>query len=213
MAFTAVDSARPSMCWPPDPNLRARRLLSLAAAVMLLAVLAPLDASACGRIQLWMAKYEGAPSDAARSSALRDLSSTCAGYVAKQSDRALLPILADAVARGIAPQTVQTVFENFRCLPGARDDSRYAVVSNALDLSNCPTAEDLQTWKVSLGDGVIIRSKPDRSSKRAGWVDRGTVVAATGRDGEWIEITDWHGRQGFIHSSLLADYETFEPQQ
>ncbi|MGI9416064.1 MAG: SH3 domain-containing protein [Hyphomicrobiales bacterium] len=187
------------------------RHLWVAAGVLAIAVLTPHDALACGRIQHWIAKYDRASSDAGRLTALAELSGNCAGYVAKQSDRTLLPIVADAVTRGIALQKVQRVFDNFRCLPGVKDTDRYAAVSGALDMSNCPTSKELKSWYVAVADGVIIRSRPSRSGRKLGWVMRGSVVKSVGGAGDWLEIADWHGQKGFIHQTLLQDYATYEP--
>ena len=44
----------------------------------------------------------------------------CGGYFGKRSDRLLLPVLKDAVARGLDKKLVQRVFERYRCIPGAR---------------------------------------------------------------------------------------------
>ena len=175
MPLNSPNQRSPFTVIPKTDRLIRWRGGVLLAAVLTAAVLTLGDAQACGRIQGWIASYDGAASDGRRLAALRELSGNCYGYVAKQSDRKLLPIVADALARGLRIQTVQNVFDNFRCLPGVRDDDRYATVSKALDMSNCPTPDDLYSWYVAVADYVIIRSQASKSSKKLGWVRRGSV--------------------------------------
>lgn len=187
-----------------------RRIFAIA--LLAAATLAPRDAQACGYIQNWMAKYNRAgASDDVRRGALGELSGNCQGYVAKRSDRKLLSIVADALARGFAPKTVQRVFDTFRCLPGARGDAKYATVSKVLDMSKCPTPAELRNWYVAVVDYAIIRRGPGKFSAKTGWVRRGAVVKASRATGKWLKIIDWHGQKGFIYRPLLHDYLTFEP--
>lgn len=212
--MTLSKSARDFCLSPTRTSLRITRehgIAVFAAVILAITALVPSDATACGAIQHWMTKYDNAQSDRARRAALAELSGNCQGYVAKQSDQALLPIVTDALARGIAPKAVQRVFENFRCLAAMRDDVAYAAVAQALDMSHCPTSDDLKSWYVAVADYAIIRSRPSKSSRKAGFVRRGAVVKALRRTGDWIEMIDWHGQKGHIYRPLLQDYATYQP--
>jgi SH3-like domain-containing protein len=56
---------------------------------------------------------------------------------------------------------------------------------------------------VAGGDGVFIRSRPDREARVKVWPD-GTKVTVLGREGEWCYVRDPDGYLGFMPAEYLA---------
>ncbi len=178
------------------------------AALLLSAFSGP--AAACGTIGDWIAKYEGASSDDGRQAALVELSVACSDYAGKADDRRLLPVLADALDRGLGYDLVQRVYDTYLCLPGASDEAGYEAVHRAMDQRACLDDAALANWLESTADGARLRSGPGQSHAPIGWLRRGAMAERLDGDGEWIEVLTWTGEQGWVHDSLLAPYLTTE---
>jgi len=182
-----------------------------AAAIVIAVTLTPVTASACGTVQHGVKRYNHADAtDRSRTSALRILGATCSGYVAVKSDRELLPILSDAVRRGLPVEMIQKAFVKQRCLQGLRNSDDHAALSQKLDLSKCPTPADLETWSVVTVGSAHLRRKPSTSSARVGAVLRGTIVETGRKAGDWLHIKTWEGDKGYIHGKLVTPFLTYE---
>ena len=177
------------------------------AVVFLLAAGGVTPAHACGSINHWSAKYfsQGA-SNGKRQSALRELVAVCGDYAGKASDVKLLEVLRDAVGRGLDRPLMQSVFDTYKCLSGARDKGAYMELKAALNTSRCPSVEDLERWRSVKVDGALIRAGPAKKAKRIGWLNKGAVVKKLGAEGAWHRIRTWGGQTGYVHGSLLAKY-------
>ncbi len=192
---------------------RVDRIL-LAAATLGFVLLFPMAASACGTVEHWTAKYSNpAVTDESRSAALFELSRNCSGYKAVESDRVLMEILTDALGRDIPRASVQAVFDEFHCLPGAMRENGYAHLSGMMDTSKCPAKSELAAWSVVTVDYANVRSRPDIASPRSGVAERGSVVIVDGTAGEWLAITTWEGDGGYIHRDLVTPFVDYEPRQ
>ena len=177
---------------------------------LILTLLASSTASACGTVQHWISRYnDTAASDESRSSALLELSRNCDGYEAVDTDRALLPVLTDALGRGVPQSAIQAVFDNFRCLPGAESEAGYALLEEAMDKSACPDADELALWSVVTVTSANIRSRPDVASARAGVAMRGSVVIVEQADGQWLAVATWAGDRGYIHRDLVTPFPDY----
>ncbi len=183
-------------------------LIMLAAAALIAAV--PLSsASACGKVRGWAATYAGCgPSDLCRKNKLVVLQG-CGGYFGKRSDRLLLPVLKDALARGLDKKLVQRVFDRYRCIPGARDMEGYKTVMRALNTAKCPTPAVLGRWFELRVSNANLRAAPSRSSRKVGWVLKGQVIERLRTAGAWYKVVSWAGVSkvtGYIHASLVVPY-------
>lgn len=188
-------------------KLRSILLLAFVSAPL---VIATSSAFACGTVRHWTARYDDpAATDASRASALFELSRNCDGYLAVESDRALLPVLVDALGRSMPRADVQAVFDNFRCLPGAEGARGYADLTGSMDMSACPTDDDLARWSVVTVDYANIRSQPAVSGARAGVVARGSVVVSEGSSGDWLAVSTWAGDKGYIRQDLVTPYPQY----
>ncbi len=168
-------------------------------------------AAACGTIGDWIGKYEDAgSSDDGRRAALVELSVACSDYAGKADDRRLLPILADALDRGLDYDLVQLVYDSYLCLPGARGETGYAALYRAMDRRACLDDAGLANWLESTADGALLRSGPGQSHAAIGWLRRGAMAERLCEDGAWIEVLTWTGQRGWVHGSLLAPYLTVE---
>lgn len=165
----------------------------------------PGAASACGTVQDWVARY-GDPkaSEAGRTGALIELASYCGDYFGAESDRALVPVLSDALARGHDGALVQRVFDRFRCLSATRGEMAREALAARLDTKGCPGASALARWRRVAADGVNLRSGPSRSATRLATLPRNAVVEAMGNDGAWLRVRTFAGVDGFIHGTLLT---------
>jgi hypothetical protein len=181
---------------------RSRRwLLALVAAAGLAW---PGMAAACGTLQDWIARYDNPQAgDAGRKGALMELAAFCGDYFGAASDRALLPVLGDALARG-ETALAQQVFERFRCLSAMPDEADRRVLAGRLDVAGCPSAEQRQHWRAVSGDGVNLRAGPARSAERLATLPRHSVVEVVENHGDWAKVTTFFGAQGYIHAPLLA---------
>lgn len=165
----------------------------------------PGAASACGTLQDWIARYDDPNGgEAGRKGALMELAAYCGDYLGATSDRALLPVLGDALARGQERALVQQVFERFRCLSAVPDDADRRGVTTQLDSARCPSAEQRARWRVVAGDGVNLRAGPARNAERLATLSRHVVLVTSGNQGDWIQVQTFFGAAGFVHASLLG---------
>ena len=172
-----------------------------------LAWVAASPALACGTMADWTAKYDAAgASDDQRRAALTELTVSCSNYAGKADDRRLLPVLADAVERGIDYDLVQRVYDTYLCLPGARDEPGYEVLWRAMDRRACLSDEALAGWVESRVDGALLRRRPSPEADAIGWLRQGAIAEQLGTEGEWTEVLTWTGEHGWVHGSLLAPY-------
>jgi hypothetical protein len=128
----------------------------------------------------------------------------------KADDRRLLPVLADALDRGLSYDLVQLVYDTYLCLPGARGEGGYEALYRAMDRRVCLDNAALANWLESTANGALLRSGPGQSHAAIGWLSRGAMAEHLSEDGEWIEVLTWTGQQGWVHDSLLAPYLTTE---
>ena len=172
-----------------------------------LAWVAASPALACGTMADWIAKYDAVgASDDQRRAALSELTDSCSDYAGKADDRRLLPVLADAVERGIDYDLVQLVYDTYLCLPGARDEPGYEALWRAMDRRACLSDETLAGWVESRVDGALLRRRASPEADTIGWLRQGAMAERLGADGDWIEVLTWTGRRGWVHGSLLAPY-------
>lgn len=174
----------------------------------------PAAASACGTVQHGIAFYNDAGgTNDGRVRALKILAGTCSGYAAVESDRLILPILSDAIARGLPRDAVQAAFEKLRCLQGVRKSDEYAVLAKQLEMAKCPTAAELENWRVVSVDYANLRRRPTASSTRVGAAARGTILEVSNRSGDWLSVTTWEGDKGFVRQDLVTPFLKYGPAQ
>ena len=172
-----------------------------------LACMAASPALACGTMADWIAKYDAAgAADDQRRAALTELTVSCSNYAGKADDRRLLPVLADAVERGIDYDLVQRVYDIYLCLPGARDEPGYEALWRAMDRRACLGDEALAGWVESRVDGALLRRGPSREEEAIGWLRQGAMAEKLGTEGDWTEVLTWTGERGWVHGSLLVPY-------
>ncbi|NNE21497.1 MAG: SH3 domain-containing protein [Rhizobiales bacterium] len=184
----------------------------IAAAALVTAVTAmPATASACGTVEHGVKRYNHPDAtDRSRTGALKILGLTCSGYVAVKSDREILPILSDAMRRGLPLEMIEKAFVRQRCLQGLRKTDDHAALSQKLDVSKCPTPADLKTWSVVTVGSAHLRRKPSTSSARVGAVLGGTIVETGRKSGDWFHIKTWEGAKGYIHARLVTPFLIYE---
>jgi hypothetical protein len=170
----------------------------------------PAPSFACGDIRYWIDAYEDkAAEDRFRLKALEKLVLICDGYEAVKSDRVLLTVVSDALDRRSEITLVQSLFDKYRCLSGARAEAGYTAVAARLQTAHCPTAADLERWHVVSVRRANVRRGPAMSAAFAGGLARGTVVVETGRDGDWMKIETWKGLSGYVHRSLVTEFRAY----
>ena len=183
--------------------------LSIAVLSALIAIAPVSGASACGTVGMWTRMYAGCgASDSCRRARLGELKG-CGGYYGKRSDRLLLPVLKDAVARGLHKTLVQRVFDRYRCIPGVRDMEGYKTLTRALNTAKCPTRAVLKRWFELRVSNANLRAAPSRSSMKVGWVLKGQVIERLQTAGAWYRVVSWAGATkvtGYIHASLVVPY-------
>jgi len=195
----------------------AKRTLSV---VMLLAALgAGRQAAVCGSIDVLSRMYlHGSPISKAH--ALDWLAGGKCGkpdlvmlsYRGEASDKALLAVLRELVAKGRRLPLAATIFYTYRCLPGAEFEHGYAKVRKALAGAArrrqlCPTAAARRRWLTVTRDETLFRI-PNAKSPATGLVRKGNVVVATGRAGLWARVRSWRGETGWMPRDSLARYGT-----
>ena len=144
--------------------------------------------------------------DQSRTAALDKIARPCRGYVAVTSDELLLDVLNDALRRSYDKAVIQTAFSRYRCIPGVSEEEGYDSLASVLDMVDCPSGYDRQNWFVVAVSGALLRSRPTKSSRRVGWVKRGAVVEKHGQSGDWLKVTTWGNKTGFIREDMLAYY-------
>jgi hypothetical protein len=187
--------------------------------VVLTALAAGRHAMACGSIDVLSRMYlHGSPISKAR--ALEWLAGGKCGkpdlvmlsYRGEASDKALLAVLRDVVAKGKRVALGARIFRNYRCLPGAEFAPGYDRVRKALAASGrkglrCPSAAARRRWLTVTRDETLYRI-PNDLSPATGLVRLGNVVVATGRAGLWARVRTWRGETGWMPRDSLARYGT-----
>jgi hypothetical protein len=193
----------------------ARQALSLV--ILLAALAAGRQAVACGSIDVLSQMYlYGRPISKAR--ALDWLAGGKCGkpdlvmlsYRGEASDKALLAVLRDVVAKGKRLAIGARIFRTYRCLPGAEfapgyDRVRKALAASARKGLRCPSAAARRRWLAVTRDETLYRIPNDRSPA-TGLVRKGNVVVATGRAGGWARVRSWRGETGWMPRDSLARY-------
>jgi hypothetical protein len=133
-------------------------------------------------------------------------------YRGEPSDKALLAMLRDLVAKGRQLQIGARIFYAYRCLPGAEFERGYAEVRKALAAAGgrgkrCPSAAARRRWLTVKRDETLYRI-PNSRSPATGLVRKGNVVVATGRAGLWARVQTWRGERGWMPRDSLARYGT-----
>ncbi|MDH3236254.1 MAG: SH3 domain-containing protein [Alphaproteobacteria bacterium] len=196
----------------------AKRVLP---AVMLLATLATLiggrPAAACGSVELLSRMYlYGNPMSKAR--ALDWLAGGKCGkpdivmltYRGEASDKQLLSVLRDVVAKGKRVRLAAKIFYAYRCLPAAEFERGYGSLRKALAGTagrgqRCPRPAARRRWLTVTRDETLYRLPNDRSPA-TGLVRKGNVVTALGRAGGWARIRSWRGETGWMPRDSLERY-------
>jgi len=189
--------------------------------LMLLAALAALlparPAAACGSIELLSRMYlRGQPFSKAR--ALDWLGGGTCGtpdlvmlsYNGGASDKALLAVLRDLVAKGTRVDLAARIFFTYRCLPGAEFEPGYAALRKAVGAAaergqRCPSRAEMRRWLAVKRDETLHRV-PDMRAPAAGLVRKGNVVTALGHAGGWARVRSWRGETGWMPRDALARY-------
>ncbi len=185
-----------------------RRLM---VAVSFLLIASAGGTQACGHPEDWVAKYRHAApphADRTRLSALRDLSAACGNTEGARTDRMLLPVLLDALNRGLDQNAVRDVFIAYKCLVGAQHAAGYPRLWSAFPDTGCPTPDEIADWRTITADGVLMREHPSRDAKRLGWFRKGATVIWLGDAGDWVRVADSAGRPGYVHRSLIKPYSS-----
>ncbi|HUT49044.1 MAG TPA: SH3 domain-containing protein [Alphaproteobacteria bacterium] len=196
----------------------AKRVLP---AVMMLAALATLlggrPAAACGSVELLTRMYlYGNPMSKAR--ALEWLAGGKCGkpdivmltYRGAASDKQLLSVLRDVVAKGKRVRLAARIFYTYRCLPAAEFERGYARLRKALAATagrgqRCPRPTARRQWLTVLRAETLHRLPNDRTPA-TGLVRKGNVVTALGRAGGWARVRSWRGEAGWMPRDALARY-------
>jgi Bacterial SH3 domain len=186
--------------------------------MMLLAALAAGgDAASCGSINVLSRMYlYGNPISKAQ--ALEWLAGGKCGkpdmvmlsYRGAASDKALLAVLGDLVAKGRDLPIAANIFFTYRCLPGAEFEPGYARIHKALASQarrgqHCPAARARRGWLTVTRDETLYRI-PNARSPVTGLVRKGNVVTPSGRAGGWMRVSTWRGETGWMARDSLVPY-------
>jgi len=192
---------------------------ALPVVILLAALAAGRQAAACGSIDVLSRMYlYGSPISKAH--ALDWLAGGKCGkpdlvmlsYRGEASDKALLAVLRDLVAKGKRLAAGARIFRTYRCLPGAAfapgyDRVRKAFAASARKGLRCPSGAARRRWLTVTRDETLYRI-PNAKSPATGLVRKGNVVIATGRAGLWARVRSWRGETGWMPRDSLARYGT-----
>ena len=189
---------------------------SLFITVMLLAAVCAwaAPAQACGTVRGWIYTYN----QGEHHKALFHLFDCASSYRAPADDRALLPVVRDALDRGekVAELAV-AVFNHYNRLYGARHDQDYPALIEALRRRGADVSLDMyKDWMVvTPRSGANLRAAPGPGGKVLTALVFGMQAKALSRSGEWIEVKPvgpgsvdprFERKTGYVHQSLLAPY-------
>jgi hypothetical protein len=142
----------------------------------------------CGKPDLVMLTYRGAP-----------------------SDRALLAVLRGVVGKGKRLRLAADIFYSYRCLPTVQFEAGYAGLRKALAASagrgrRCPSDAAMRRW-LTVTRGWELRRRPSERAKATGLVRKGNVVSGLGRAGGWARVRNWRGETGWMPRDALTRYQ------
>jgi len=133
-------------------------------------------------------------------------------YRGEASDKQLLAVLGDLVAKGRDLDRAARIFVTYRCLPGAEFERDYARIRKALAAAakrgqRCPSAAERRGWLTVARDETLYRL-PNSRAPATGVVRKGNVVTANGRAGKWTRVRSWRGETGWMPRDSLVRYGT-----
>lgn len=171
-------------------------------------------ALACGTVRGWIYTYN----QGEHHKALFHLFDCASSYRVPADDRALLPVIMDALGRGekVAELAV-AVFNHYNRLYGARHDQDYPALLQALRGRGADVSLNMyKDWMVvTPKSGANLRDAPGPQGRVLTSLIHGMQAKVLDRSGEWVKVKPvgpgavdprFERKTGYVHQSLLAPY-------
>jgi len=130
-------------------------------------------------------------------------------YAALDADPIIAEVLIDAIESGVSDKIIKNALKSYNCAFGARNTEKYQVIRNYITeekYSSFCDMKRLNTIKiVNAEGGLVLRSKPNKRSKRLSAIANGTQVEVISLIGDWAHVKAYTGK-GYVYYPLLTAY-------